>query len=76
MTEEEALKIAQQAVTDNDTWADRAIYEVDCWGEEWAVSATRIEGYGPDGEPLWTFGGDRLILIDAKGKLIDYIRGR
>jgi hypothetical protein len=76
VTDGEALEIAKQAVADRDTWADRAIYEVSRWGEEWAVSAKRIEGYGPDGKPLFVFGGDRLIVIDANGTVTDYIRGR
>jgi hypothetical protein len=76
MTDDKALEIAKQAVADNEAWADRAIYEVNSRRDEWWVGVTRIEGYGPDGEPRIACGGHRLIIIDANGIVTGYSRGR
>jgi len=68
--------IAQQAVADNDDWADRATYDVRRTEDGWTVTAWRITGYDEDGTPRHTPGGHRLIIIDDAGNVQTYLRGR
>jgi hypothetical protein len=63
------LRIARQAVSTNDNWIDMAEFEPPqrrTDGPGWSVHVWRLPK---------TPGGDRLIVIDDKGKVTDYIRG-
>jgi len=62
-----AIAIARQAVATNDTWVDRAIFKATPEGSGWSVWVWR--------EPR-TPGGDRTVLIDEKGRVTAYYRGR
>jgi len=67
--------IAKQAVAANDTWADRATYEVRRNGRGWSVTVWRIEGRDFLGRSQFTPGGFRDIDIDEHGKVTSYDRG-
>jgi hypothetical protein len=67
-----AVAIAKRAVEANETWANRATYKAKRWGNGWAVAVDRKEGFLGLYRQI---GGDRLILIDSRGKVTDYIRG-
>ncbi len=70
LTHAGALQVAKRAVKTQDTWADRAKYEVDRIGNSWRVQVTRIE---PDGSNVP--GGWRSIDIAADGTITNYTRG-
>jgi hypothetical protein len=74
--EPQAIEIARRAVEANETWADRATYEATRDEDRWSVHVWRIEGYGPDGEPLQAFGGDRFVEIEPNGRVVRYTFGR
>jgi len=65
--EDAVLKIAKQAVRDNDTWADRAEYTATKEGDEWNVLVWRLPKVP---------GGYRYITIGSSGAVIEYERGR
>lgn len=67
LTEQDAIAIAREAVTQNDTWVDLATFEAKPDGAGWSVVVWR--------QPA-TPGGHRLVLIDAEGNVTNYIRGR
>ena len=67
--------IAKRVVAANDTWADRAAYEVTRNGQGWSVTAWRIEGRDLLGRPQFTPGGFRDIEIDEQGNVTSYHRG-
>jgi hypothetical protein len=71
-----AIGIARQCVASNDTWSSRAVYKARRNGAGWSVTATRIEGYSSEGKPLFVYGGDRSIVIDERGAVTSYVRGR
>jgi outer membrane biogenesis lipoprotein LolB len=73
--ERDAILIARDAVTKNDTWADRATYTAQRNGKGWTVLVRRIEGYDSSGEPYFVSAGHRLVRIDAKGNVTAYVRG-
>jgi hypothetical protein len=73
--ETQAIQIAKRALAAKDDWADRATYQAHRDGYGWTVTAWRIEGYGKDGKPQFVPGGNRVIVIDGKGKVIEYARG-
>jgi hypothetical protein len=73
--EEQAIEIARRAVAANETWTDGATYEATREDDLWSVHVWRIDGYGPDGEPLWTFGGDRSVEIEPNGRVVRYMFG-
>ena len=60
------IAIARHAVSTNDTWVDRATFEVKRDGSGWRVFVQR--------HPI-EFGGDRVIQIDETGRVIAYLRG-
>lgn len=60
------LKIAEQAVRENDTWADRAEYSVEREENGWQVLVSRLPKVP---------GGQRYIRIDDSGMVINYERG-
>ena len=66
LNEDAVLKIAKQAVRDNDTWADRAEYTATKNGKEWTVLVWRLPK---------SPGGHRHITITDSGKVIEYGRG-
>jgi hypothetical protein len=70
--EPQAIEIAKGAVVANETWADRATYDAQRDGDLWLVHVWRIEGYGADGAPMHTFGGDRFVEIDERGNVVRY----
>jgi hypothetical protein len=63
------LAIAREAVATNDTWLDRAEFETPERQADgtWSVLVWRVPKVP---------GGHRLITIDDKGKIKNYIRGR
>ena len=65
--EAQALAIARQAVTTNDTWVDRATFEAQRDGRGWSVHVWRLPK---------TPGGDRIVLIDETGRVTAYYRGQ
>jgi hypothetical protein len=69
------VSIAQRAVATNDTWADRATYDVERHGQGWDVTASRIEGHDFLGRRLYAQGGFRTIKIDEHGNVTNYYRG-
>ena len=69
------VDLAKRAVASNDTWAERATYEVQRDRQGWAVTAWRIEGHDVLGRRLYTPGGFRTIKIDEHGNVTDYYRG-
>ena len=75
LDEKKAIEIARGAVREKDTWADRATYKARQTEEGWTVSVWRIEGYNEEGEPLFTPGGFRTVVIDEQGKVTEYRRG-
>lgn len=66
LDEARAIAIARQAVSTNDTWVDRAIFKATRENSGWSVWVWR--------EPR-TPGGDRIVLIDEKGRVTSYYRG-
>ena len=76
ITEASAIELAREAVESQETWADRAIFEVIPRANGWIVVARRVEAYDTDGHPLFSPGGHRTITITAHGKILDYGRGR
>jgi hypothetical protein len=69
LEEGKILTIARQAVATNDTWLDRAEFELpkhQADGSGWSVHVWRLPK---------TPGGDRLIKIDEKGQVTEYLRG-
>ena len=70
-----AVEIARRCVSSNDTWATQATYSARRHGAGWSVTASRIEGYGTNGEPRFTFGGDRFLEIDEHGAVTSHKRG-
>ena len=64
-----ALAIARAAVATNDTWVAQAEFETPERQPDgsWSVLVWRLPK---------TPGGQRLISIDQKGKVTDYVRGR
>jgi hypothetical protein len=68
LDETKVLAIARQAVATNDTWVDRAEFEYPERQPDgsWSVRVWRIPK---------VHGGHRVIYIDEKGKVTDYIRG-
>ncbi len=74
--EAHAVEIARRAVAANETWANRATYEATCNEDGWSVHVCRIEGYGADGEPLITCGGDRFVEIEKNGRVVRFSVGR
>ncbi len=62
------LQIARQAVATNDTWIAKAEFEVpQHYRSGWSIIVWRLP---------YTPGGHRLILIDEKGTVTAYHRGR
>jgi Tfp pilus assembly protein FimT len=70
-----AIRIAQQAVKANDSWANRAKYNASREGTNWFVFAQRIAGYDKKGRPLFVPGGHRVVVINKSGRVIRYMRG-
>jgi hypothetical protein len=68
LDENKVAEIARQAVTDNDTWVDRAEFGPPKRRADgtWSVLVWRLPKVP---------GGHRLILINAKGRVTAYIRG-
>jgi hypothetical protein len=70
LTAEEAriVEIARQAVASNDTWVDRAEFELPQRQPEggWSVMVWRLPA---------TPGGFRVVMLDEKGKVTAYHRG-
>ena len=69
LTPDEArtVEIARKAVAANDTWVDRAIFDPRRSLEGgWSVHVVR--------QPF-TFGGDRLVVIDEHGTVVKYLHG-
>jgi hypothetical protein len=60
------LKIAEQAVRENDTWADRAEYSIERAENGWQVFVSRLPRVP---------GGHRFIRIDDSGMVTNYGRG-
>jgi hypothetical protein len=60
------LKIAEQAVRENDTWADRAEYSAERDENGWQVLVSRLPKVP---------GGQRYIRIDDSGMVTNYGRG-
>lgn len=69
------IHIAERAVLTNDTWADRATYDLERNGKGWEVTVWRIEGHDFLGRRLFTPGGFRIIKIDEHGNVTNYYRG-
>jgi len=69
LDEAKVLKIAREAVAANDDWISRAEFETPVHRADgsWNVDVWRLPK---------TPGGDRLILINEKGEVTRYIRGR
>jgi len=63
------LAIARQAVATNDKWADRAEFQTPERQPDgsWSVLVWRLPNVP---------GGHRLIRIDEKGRVKDYVRGQ
>jgi hypothetical protein len=76
ISQAQAIEIARQAVAANDTWANRAVYQTTAQDGGWSVLVWRITGYDSKGNPQFTPGGHRLVLIDATGRVAGYLRGR
>ncbi|TWU44659.1 hypothetical protein Poly51_59280 [Rubripirellula tenax] len=66
LTEDDVLAIAKRELEVQDTWADRATFEVERDGNEWRVFVQR--------HPI-VLGGHRFITIDNDGNVTDYMRG-
>ncbi|MCC6795363.1 MAG: hypothetical protein IT366_09615 [Candidatus Hydrogenedentes bacterium] len=66
---DDVLEIARNAVAANDTWLDRTEFETPTKQADgsWSVMVWRLPK---------TPGGHRLIIVDAKGEVTDYVRGR
>jgi hypothetical protein len=81
--EAQAIQIARQAVAANERWVDRATFKAKRAGDGWIVMVWRAEGPTIMGRPLTAFGepllvvpgGDRMIMIDKNGKVVEYVRG-
>lgn len=67
--------IAERAIATNDTWADRATYEVERNDQGWTVTSWRIAGHDILGRRLFEQGGFRVIKIDERGNVTNYYRG-
>jgi hypothetical protein len=66
--ERRIVEIARSAVATNDTWVDRAEFEIPKRdGSGWSVLVWRLP---------YTPGGHRLVLIDETGGVTRYIRGK
>ena len=66
---DKVLEIARDAVAANDTWVNQAEFETPSRQPDgsWSVMVWRLPK---------TPGGHRAIIIDGKGKVTDYMRGR
>jgi hypothetical protein len=69
LDEARVLAIARKAVATNDTWLDRAEFDTPIKQPDgsWGIVVWRLPK---------TPGGHRLITIDDKGKVKDYMRGK
>jgi len=67
LTEARAIAIARDAVAENDKWLNNAKFEARRDKSDWVVIAWR--------EPRVP-GGDRIIVIDQRGKVAEYVRGK
>lgn len=66
LDEDAILRIAKQAVEENDTWAESAEYTVAKDGSEWNVIVWRLPKVP---------GGHRNITINSSGVVVEYGRG-
>lgn len=65
--ERRAVEIARRAVAANDTWVERATFDPKRDGDGWTVDVER--------QPAVP-GGHRFVRINARGEVVDYVRGR
>ena len=66
--EKHIVEIARRAVAANDTWVEKAEFEIPRRdGTGWRVHVWRLP-------KVW--GGDRFVLIDEKGSVTAYLRGK
>jgi len=66
--EKRIVAIARSAVATNDTWVDRAEFEIPKRaGSGWSVLVRRLP-YAP--------GGHRVVFVDERDQVAGYFRGR
>jgi hypothetical protein len=73
--EAKILEIAKKALTTNDASAEWTNYEVNRREDGWSVTAWRVHGRDFTGKRMFVSGGHRMILIDKKGRVTDYVPG-
>jgi hypothetical protein len=75
VSREQAIEIARRTASADDSEAARGTYEAVPDGDGWAVSVRHIVGHTSKGTPLVFLGDDCLIIVDRRGRVVDYIRG-
>lgn len=70
--EKEIIERARRAVAQHEDWEDRAEYKIERRGSQWQVTAWRVEHPEEKGDRRYLPWGNRRILLDDAGKVLEY----
>jgi hypothetical protein len=70
--EKEIIERAKRAVAQYEDWEDRAEYKIERRGSHWQVTAWRVERSQEKGNGRYVPWGNRRIILDDAGKVLEY----
>jgi hypothetical protein len=70
--QQEIIAAASKAVSQYEDWADRAEYKIEKHAVGWRVTAWRVAHPEAKGNARYVPWGYRVILVDRRGKVVEY----
>src|SRR5262245_13804394 len=70
--ETEIIERARRAVAQNEDWESRAEYKIERRGAQWQVTAWRVEHPEEKGNRRYLPWGNRRIILDDAGRVLEY----
>ena len=74
--EQRLLDLARRTVSQKEDWADRAEFQIERHGDEWRVTAWRLEHPEATGKQRYVPWGFRIVVIDDHDRVVDYVSKR
>lgn len=74
--EKRLLDLARLTVSQKEDWVDRAEFQIERHGDEWRVTAWRVDHPEATGKQRYVPWGFRIVVIDDHDRVVDYVSKR
>lgn len=74
--EKRLIDLARLTVSQKEDWVDRAEFQIERRGDEWRVTAWRVDHPEATGKQRYVPWGFRIVVIDDHDRVVDYVSKR